>query len=71
MSPSFLTCLRAIPTWFLTCLLEPFLPASHPWKGKYYSLSEWARGQTSMCKEFDWVFWIGGVTILAFLRVLL
>jgi hypothetical protein len=46
----------ALPTW----RLNKVLPASHPFSGK--SLSDWHRGRTDLCKQFDAVFWSAGVS---------
>jgi len=47
----------AIPTWFITISMYPVLPSDHPFK-KGFSLREWERGQTKLCKIFDFFFWM-------------
>jgi hypothetical protein len=47
----------SLPTWLLTRALLPFLPKTHAWYGRRFTLAEWAQGQTAMCREFDYVFW--------------
>ncbi|NIQ80612.1 MAG: hypothetical protein GTN93_21470 [Anaerolineae bacterium] len=51
----------AIPTWFLTNLFTPFLPKSHKWHGRYFTLRDWHRGRTELTVQFDFVFWMGAV----------
>lgn len=50
--------LVAIPTWIFTRLLNPFLPATHPWHGRRFTLQDWATNQTALCRIFDWALWI-------------
>lgn len=57
----------AIPTWFLTnlCVLLVLQP-DHPWYGRFFGLREWYRGQTHICRYFDFVGWmlVGAVVFL-------
>ena len=48
----------ALPTWALTHLLNPFLPMNHAWKGRLFTLTEWAEGETELCKDFDAMGWM-------------
>jgi hypothetical protein len=59
----------AIPTWFLTNLFTPFLPKSHKWSGRYFTLRDWHHGRTDLTVQFDLVFWVGimGFAILGYL----
>lgn len=52
--------LVALPTWALTRMVRPFLPAQHPFKDRRFSLANWHAGQTPLCRGFDHVFW-GGI----------
>lgn len=49
----------AAPTWLLNKALDN--------KFSGYSLQRWHAGQTSLCKQFDAVFWICGLSILTIL----
>lgn len=46
----------AFPTWALTNAVTPFLPASHPWHGRTFSLRDWHAGQTPLCRLLDIAF---------------
>ena len=52
---------RAFPTWILVRSTSQFLPENHPWKGRAFTLREWADGQTEKCRMFDACFWAVGV----------
>ena len=54
----------AIPTWFLTNLLIPFLPEHHKWHGRYFTLQDWYDGQTPECKQLDFIGWLLAVQIV-------
>lgn len=56
--------MRPLPTWLLTRLVVPFLPSEHPWKGRRFTLADWRRGQTALCRMFDKVLWVLGVWYL-------
>lgn len=57
----------AFPTWALTRFFSPFLPETHPWRFRRFTLREWEEGQTDLCRTFDFGFWVGffGFTVLA------
>jgi len=48
----------AFPTWIITRLLGPFLPVTHPWYGRKFTLQHWASHQTSLCRVFDYALWV-------------
>ena len=50
--------IASIPTWAVVRMLYPFLPKSHPWHGRRFTLREWWEGQTDVCRMFDGLFWI-------------
>jgi hypothetical protein len=47
----------ALPTWALTGVLRPILPAKHTFK-KHISLTDWAKNRTDTCMVFDLFFWM-------------
>ena len=54
----------SFPTWFLTLLMGPLLPKTHPWKGRYFPMQDWADCQTPLCKQLDWGLWISGAVAI-------
>ena len=63
--------IRAFPTWLVVRAIIPFLPNSHAWSDKEFTISEWAAGQTEDCTYFDWIFWITiPMTLFAFCKIL-
>lgn len=60
--------LSAIPTWFFTAsLIVPFLPKSHPWHGRRFTLGEWHAGRTTYTKFIDFLLWFYGVLAIVIL----
>lgn len=55
--------LRALPTWLVTLVMLPFLPKTHPWHGRRFTLYDWYEHQTPLCRDFDFVMWINGVIL--------
>lgn len=53
----FFILLWAIPTWCLTNLFVPFLPETHPWKNRFFSLPDWAYGRKGLTKNIDSALW--------------
>lgn len=49
----------ALPTWALNRLL----PAEHPFRAM--SLSDWHRGQTQLCRQFDALLWVNAAALAA------
>lgn len=49
--------LWALPTWFMTNLMSPFLPRGHPWRGRWFRLREWYNGRQPLAVVFDSLFW--------------
>lgn len=47
----------AWPSWMLTRALCPFLPKTHPWRGRRFSLKDWYLGRTKFTMDFDTVMW--------------
>ena len=45
------------PTWVVIGLLRPFLPATHPWKNKRFTLTDWAANSTPLNDTFAYCFW--------------
>lgn len=60
--------LFSLPTWIVTRILIPFLPPSHPWHGRPFTLADWSAKQTDFCRFFDMVLWAMGsmVAVLYF-----
>lgn len=56
----------ALPTWLLTNLMTPFMKKSHPWHRRYFTLEDWAAGETPMCRETDIGLWLSVIWILIF-----
>ena len=54
---------RSLPTWFITNCITPFLPHTHLWAGRKFTLKEWAEGQTDLCIAFDYYFWACIITL--------
>lgn len=52
----------ALPTWFLVRCALPYFREDHPWRlrPRFFTLDEWAAGQTPLCRAFDFVFWLLG-----------
>ena len=53
----------SVPTFLLTKCMIPCLPEKHLWKNKRFSLQDWHKHQTNLCKLFDFVFWVSGACI--------
>lgn len=58
-----MTKLFAFPTWALTMVMLNFVPASHPWHGRAFSLGDWATHRTALTRVLDVVFWVWIITI--------
>ena len=52
-----LYCFWAIPTWLLTNLITQFLPKTHEWHKRHFTLHDWAHGRTDLTMKFDSVLW--------------
>lgn len=58
----------ALPTWLLTNMAAfLWLSPAHPWWHRYFTLDEWARHRTGLCKLFDFDFWLIILAALIFL----
>ena len=47
----------ALPTWILGNIFTEFLPKSHPWKNRWFKLSDWANVRTETTKYLDFALW--------------
>lgn len=52
--------LAGLPTWVLMNAAMTFAPSDHPWKRKWFSLEDWTKGRSDLCKKYDLVFWMHG-----------
>jgi hypothetical protein len=59
------------PTWALLGVMRPFLKTNHPWKSKKFSLTNWAKGSTSLNKLISLDLWIGFICIIVSLIMLI
>lgn len=59
----------AIPTWLMTRIVQRWLPSTHAWYRRKFTLAEWARGRTTDCKIFDLLFWFQLVLVADFIHV--
>lgn len=50
-----------IPTWVLVNIFTSFLPVRHLWRGRKFTLSDWAKHSTDATIAFSIFFWISGV----------
>jgi hypothetical protein len=39
-------------------MVTPFLPKSHPWRMRWFTLGDWTTKRTTLTKDFDTIFWI-------------
>jgi hypothetical protein len=53
----------SLPTWIATRLVQPFLPVTHPFHNRPFTLDDWKNGQTDLCRWFDWAIWISLICI--------
>lgn len=56
-----------LPTWLLTMAIIPWLPDTHPWHGRRFSLADWSRGATVLTVQFGMVFWTSAICIAVML----
>lgn len=57
----------ALPTWLLAQMMRTVMTAEHPWKLRFFTLPDWAAGRTQFTVTCDFLFWVGGATLLALL----
>lgn len=48
---------EALPAWLLTCCVRRWLPESHPWRQRRFTLHEWYAGRTRLCTLLDMSMW--------------
>ncbi len=62
--------LLVLPTWILVNLATPFLPRTHKWSGKKFTLKNWANHSTETNNMFSVFFWIWkiGLVILFIIK---
>ena len=63
--------LIALPTWVMTMIMIPFLPKTHPWHCRHFTLEDWYVNATPDCRQFDltgWMMLICVSLVLAFLK---
>lgn len=63
--------LTALPTWVLVRMLRHFLPESHPWRHRRFTLREWSEGETGFSVSCDFILWlygVGWIPVLLWLR---
>jgi len=49
--------IASLPTWIMTNAMTPFMPSTHPWKWRWFTLSEWAVSRTPLTILFDTLAW--------------
>ena len=55
----------------MTMIMIPFLPKTHPWHGRHFTLEDWYVNATPDCRQFDltgWMMLICVSLVLAFLN---
>lgn len=64
--------LLTLPTWLIMMMLWPFLPATHKWKVRRPTLSNWAEYSTEQNNHFSFFLWFTGpMWLVIFLVVFL
>lgn len=60
----FLTMFLTLPVWAVVRLCDRFLASDHPWKGRKFTLSEWAEGATLFNVALGFWFWLSFQTFI-------
>lgn len=63
--------LGAFPTWAIVSALLPFLPKTHPWYRRTFSLRDWHAHQTPLCRAIDVLFYASWACFAALLALLM
>lgn len=58
-----------LPVFLVAVLVNPFLPAEHPWSGRKESLESWRDYGTELAYGFALLFWWCGSMFLLGLAV--
>jgi hypothetical protein len=62
--------LLVFPTWVIVRIMLPFLPKGHPWKGRRFTLRDWAQGSTEANDLFSMAMWVGGICVAVSLIII-
>lgn len=54
----------------MTKLMLPFVPRTHPWYGRYFTLTDWHANATPQCRQFDYTGWVLFVSALVTVLIL-
>jgi hypothetical protein len=52
------------PTWLLVNILDIFLPITHPWHKRYFSMRDWRLGSTKENYAFSFLFWFNFIVVI-------
>lgn len=63
--------LIVFPGWVIIRCTNRFLPNTHPWKDRKFSLKDWAEHSTELNNEYSITFWICGICVIIALISLL
>lgn len=48
----------AAPVWLITNLTCRFVPKTHPWHKRWFTLEDWRTRRLSLVKQVDAVMWV-------------
>ena len=48
----------AAPVWLITNLACRFVPKTHPWHKKWFTLGDWRTRRLSLVKQVDAMMWV-------------
>lgn len=48
----------SIPSWLVVRLMLPFVPKTHPWHGRRFTLKQWVMGITDESLAFGAVMYV-------------
>lgn len=65
-----LNAIGAFPTWAITNVVIQFVPKSHPWHGRTFSLRYWHAHQTPLCRSIDVLFYLSVASFVITLALL-
>lgn len=49
----------AFPAWLVVNLVNRWLPVTHRWHKKWFTLMDWTTRRTNLQRQFDVVWWLG------------